>query len=96
MEKILLYKIIIFSIIGISILFSIIKVLRSSNIDYVIAPIIDTIANILTFMFILLKYENVNNILSYFIKNILGDLYLTNGIIKIINIGTPQYFYYTK
>ncbi len=94
MAKILLYKIIIFSIIGISILFSIIKVLRSSNIDYVIAPIIDTIANILTFMFILLKYENVNNILSYFIKNILGDLYLTNGIIKII--GTIALFIIIK
>ncbi|NHL29715.1 transglutaminase domain-containing protein, partial [Clostridium botulinum] len=86
MEKILLYKIIIFGIIGMSILLSIMKVLRSSNIDYVISPIIDTIASILTFMLILLKYENINSILSYFIKNILGDLYLTNGIIKIIGI----------
>ncbi|NFT44231.1 transglutaminase domain-containing protein, partial [Clostridium botulinum] len=76
MEKILLYKIIIFGIIGMSILLSIMKVLRSSNIDYVISPIIDTIASILTFMLILLKYENINSILSYFIKNILGDLYL--------------------
>ncbi|AOR24041.1 transglutaminase-like domain-containing protein [Clostridium taeniosporum] len=86
MEKILLYKIIIFGIIGMSILFSIIKSVRNSDIDYIISPIIDTIASILTFVLILLKYENINNILLYCIKNILGDLYLNNGIIKIIGI----------
>lgn len=86
MEKFLLYKIVIFGIIGMSILFNTVKAVRKSNIDYVIVPIIDTIASILTFMLILLKYENINNVLSYFIKNILGHSYLANGIIKILGI----------
>ncbi|SFC55918.1 transglutaminase-like domain-containing protein [Clostridium uliginosum] len=83
MDKILLYKSIFFGIIGISILLSIKKVLKNSNIDYVIIPIIDTISSIITFMIILFKYDKINGMLSYFINNILSKAHLTNGIIKI-------------
>ncbi|MBW6410062.1 transglutaminase-like domain-containing protein [Clostridium weizhouense] len=86
MDKILLYKIIIFGIIGTSILISIRRVLKNSNIDYAITPILDIISSIATFVIILTKYDKLNSVLSYLINNFFTGRYLTKGIVKILGL----------
>ncbi|GAA0075750.1 hypothetical protein UT300005_01280 [Clostridium sp. CTA-5] len=86
MDKILLYKMIIFGIIGTSVLINIRRVLKNSNIDYAIVPILDIISSIITFVIILTKYDKVNGILSYLINNFFTGRYLTKGIVKIFGI----------
>lgn len=78
------YKLILFGIIFISILLSIKKLLKKSDIDYVIGPIISSISTMISFFFILFNYDKIYIIIRNILPKIIGMDYGSIGILKLI------------
>lgn len=80
------YKLIMFAIIFISILLSIKKLLKKSDIDYVVAPIIGSVSTMISFFVILFNYDKIYIMISEILPKIIGSDYGSIGIIKLISI----------
>lgn len=80
------YKLILFGIISISILLSIKKLLKKSDIDYVIGPIICSISTMISFFLLLFNYDKIYIIIRNILPKIIGMDYGSIGIIKLISI----------
>ena len=80
------YKLIIFGIIFISILLSIKKLLKKSDIDYVVGPIIYSVATMISFFVILFNYDKIYIIISELLPKIIGENYGSIGIIKLLSL----------
>lgn len=80
------YKYLMFGIILISILISIKRLLRRGDIDYVLNPIVNSTATLISFFVFLLNYDKIYNIIGELLPKVIGYDYGSVGIIKLISM----------